>query len=99
MDNILKNTKILKEIEDAINDYYFALDTRQHGGIASIECLEKIQEIMGMEWTQGNELKKRCAIVIKDTNRFLTLYDQRKCVNFKIGKWILRILRKLWIWN
>ena len=46
-------------IKQAIRDYYFALDTRQHGDIAAHKAFSAIQEALGMEWTQGAEAKRR----------------------------------------
>jgi hypothetical protein len=46
-------------IEQAIRDYYFALDNREHGGVAANTALNRIQEILGMRWHQGEEKRRR----------------------------------------
>ena len=43
----------LYEIEKAVNQYYLALDRREHGGLATSKALGKIQDILGMHWEQG----------------------------------------------
>lgn len=43
----------LNRVRDAINEYYAALDNRQHGGVAASNAFEKIQTAMGMHWVPG----------------------------------------------
>lgn len=50
---------ILAEIKGHIRDYYYALDTREHGGVAQSKAFEAIQQAMGMVWNQGVEKKSR----------------------------------------
>lgn len=47
----------LAAVRAAIGDYYHALDTRQHGGLAAGQALDKIQAALGMSWVQGASLK------------------------------------------
>lgn len=42
-------------IEQAIRDYHYALDMRQHGGVAQDRAVNAICNAMGMHWTQGAE--------------------------------------------
>lgn len=49
----------LLEVQRAVRDYHFALDTRQHGGTAAHKALDAIQEALGMPWTQGREARRR----------------------------------------
>jgi hypothetical protein len=49
----------LEEIEKAIADYHYALDTRQHGGEAQDAAFSRIRQALGKHWKQGEELKKR----------------------------------------
>ena len=50
---------VLVEVETAIRDYYFALDSREHGGVAQDRAFRAIQEAMGMRWVQGEEAGRR----------------------------------------
>jgi hypothetical protein len=40
----------LLNIKAAINKYYAALDSRQHGGVAMDEAFREIEAILGMSW-------------------------------------------------
>ncbi|CAN7526531.1 hypothetical protein LJR074_003705 [Acidovorax sp. LjRoot74] len=51
----------LATIEQALRDYYFALDSRQHGGVAADLALNTISQAMGMRWKQGEEAARRAA--------------------------------------
>lgn len=51
----------LATIEQALRDYYFALDSRQHGGVAADLALNAISQAMGMRWKQGEEAARRSA--------------------------------------
>lgn len=51
----------LATIEQALRDYHFALDSRQHGGIAADQALNTIAQAMGMRWKQGEEAARRAA--------------------------------------
>lgn len=47
------DAKLIANIKAGINDYYAALDRREHGGVAMSNAFNKIQEILGMLWKQG----------------------------------------------
>lgn len=49
----------LSEIVSAIRDYHFALDTRQHGGVAANRAISRIEATLEMPWTQGAESARR----------------------------------------
>jgi hypothetical protein len=55
----MTNKQKLEEIEKAIRDYHYALDTRQHGGVAQDVAFNKISQIMGIYWQQGKEYELR----------------------------------------
>lgn len=48
-----------EEIQDVIRDYYYALDCRKHGGVAQNNAFNRIENILGMHWQQGQETKRR----------------------------------------
>jgi chromosome segregation ATPase len=48
--------KQLENITAVINEYYAALDNRQHGGIAQSKAFDKVQNALGMQWIQGSTL-------------------------------------------
>lgn len=47
--------RALEPIRQAIRDYHYALDTRQHGGVAQGKAVRAIEEALGMNWKQGEE--------------------------------------------
>jgi len=49
----------LGAVQTAIRDYHYALDTRQHGGIAAHKAVEAIMQALGMPWDQHAELRRR----------------------------------------
>jgi uncharacterized protein (DUF2461 family) len=49
----------LKEVRQAIADYHFELDSRQHGGVAQNNAFNAICKAVGMYWREGEELKRR----------------------------------------
>lgn len=51
----------LATIEQALRDYHFALDSRQHGGVAADQALGTIAQTMDMRWKQGEEAARRAA--------------------------------------
>lgn len=51
----------LAAIREAVADYHFALDTRQHGGVAQDRAFNVICNALGLHWQQGAELAKRRA--------------------------------------
>lgn len=48
-------------IQQAIRDYHYALDTRQHGGAAADRAFTAIREALGMGWVQGAEARRRAS--------------------------------------
>ena len=59
MNNDLKLALAIASIQKAIRDYHYALDTRQHGGVAQDKALDSICRILDMHWIQGEEKKRR----------------------------------------
>ena len=60
--NVTKpETPELVAIRQAIADYHYALDTRQHGGVAQDHAFNSINSALGTYWRQGAELAKRRA--------------------------------------
>jgi hypothetical protein len=55
----------ISAIEQAIRDYHYTLDTRQHGGLAENHAFHAICNAMGMHWSQGKEVKHRAALAAK----------------------------------
>jgi len=51
----------LAPIRQAIADYHYALDTRQHGGAAMDRALSTIAIMLGMTWFPGSEKARRDA--------------------------------------
>lgn len=62
---VLEDAARLEQIADAIRDYHYALDTRQHAGIAITSAFETISVAMGMSWAQGIEATRRAAMAAK----------------------------------
>jgi len=54
-----KEESTITIIKLAINDYYHALDKREHIGIAADKCLNQIQKILNMQWIPGETLKHK----------------------------------------
>ena len=46
-------------IRKAVADYHYALDTRQHGGVAQDTAFNAICKALGMYWQQGAEKARR----------------------------------------
>ena len=53
------NLLIIKGVRDALRDYHYAMDSRQHGGSAAHAVVYSLQILMGMPWIQGEEKKRR----------------------------------------
>ena len=49
-------------IEAAIRDYHYALDMRQHGGVAQDKAIKAIESALNLHWRQGEELARRKAL-------------------------------------
>lgn len=60
--NMLAASVTRDSVTQAVRDYYFALDTRQHGGVAASTALDAIQKALGLNWVQGAEASARAAI-------------------------------------
>lgn len=62
----------LYEIEKAVKRYYLALDNHEHGYVAATRAFDRVQEILGMCWEQGQmtklleEYPKMAAIYMAD---------------------------------
>ena len=48
-----------EKIRAAINKYYLALDKREHGAVAQNMAFMRIEQILGMCWEPGEQLKKQ----------------------------------------
>jgi hypothetical protein len=51
----------LVAIRQAIRDYHYALDKRQHGAVAADTALGKVSDVLGMQWVQGQESAGRAS--------------------------------------
>lgn len=40
----------LAEVAEAIREYHKALDRREHGSLACHKAIQKIEEILGLQW-------------------------------------------------
>lgn len=49
----------MREVEHAIADYHYALDARQHGGVAAHRAVEAIERALGRQWVRGAEARRR----------------------------------------
>lgn len=43
-------TERLANVDAVIREYHKALDQRKHGAVACHEAVEKIEEILGLQW-------------------------------------------------
>lgn len=59
--NLLAASVAQDAVMQAVRNYYFALDTRQHGGVAASTALDAIQKALGLNWVQGAEASARAA--------------------------------------
>jgi hypothetical protein len=50
---------LAERIATALRDYHYALDMRQHGGVAANQALVAIQQAMELPWIMGKEKTKR----------------------------------------
>lgn len=53
------NARMLDQIREVIRDQHFALDTMKHYRVSMALAIEKIEKILGMEWSQGQEAERR----------------------------------------
>lgn len=68
----------LVAIRQAIRDYHYALDTRQHGVVAADTALGKVSDALGMQWVQGKEAATRASSA---TPAGAAAHHSRECVN------------------
>lgn len=54
-----KDAARLAKITQAIRDYHFALDCREHGGVAMARAWNAICDVLNMDWVQGAESAAR----------------------------------------
>lgn len=59
---IEKAKSISMDTETAIRDYHFALDSREHGGVAQDKAIKAIESALNLPWRQGEELERRKAL-------------------------------------
>lgn len=52
----------LRAIRQAIADYHYALDTRQHAGIAAHRAVDVVQCVLDCFWRRGEEKARRASI-------------------------------------
>lgn len=50
--------KVVSDCKTAMNDYYYALDTRQNGNVAQNRSFDNIESALGMTWIRGETLAK-----------------------------------------
>lgn len=53
------DTELLAEIRQAVREYHFALDSREHGVVAMDRAIDSIQTSLGMHWERGKETDRR----------------------------------------
>jgi hypothetical protein len=46
-------------LRKAVDDYHYALDTRQHGGMVAEQFVAAVKNILDMPWVRGAVLDKR----------------------------------------
>lgn len=47
--------RAMEPVKQAISDYHYALDTRQHGGLAQDRAITAISNALGVQWMSGVE--------------------------------------------
>lgn len=52
----------MRQIRQALEDYHFALDTRQHGGVAGARLVCQLEDALKLHWVEGHEAQRRAAI-------------------------------------
>lgn len=58
----------MEPVRQAVRDYHYALDDRQHGGVAAHKAIYAIEEALGMHWKQGLEASLRADKQDGETN-------------------------------
>jgi len=51
----IQHDHALDQVRQAVRDYHFALDNRQHGCIAADAAINSIETALDMHWKQGQE--------------------------------------------
>ena len=59
---IIRAKEVSAATETAIKDYHFALDSREHGGVAQDKAIKAIESALNLHWRQGEELERRKAL-------------------------------------
>jgi hypothetical protein len=54
-----KTRSKVKQIEQIIKDHYYELDKRNHGLLSITATFKKIENILGLQYKQGEERTKR----------------------------------------
>lgn len=54
--------EIAEAAEAAIRDYHFALDCREHGGVAQDKAIKETKSALHLPWRPGEELELRKAL-------------------------------------
>lgn len=54
-----KSAEKLGKVAQAVRDFHYAMDTRQHGTVAASRALDAVQAALGMNWMQGAEAARR----------------------------------------
>jgi hypothetical protein len=57
-----KHENQIKLITEAIQNYHYALDTRQHAGVAQDRAFNQICIAMGMQWERNAEVERRALL-------------------------------------
>ncbi|BCS54764.1 hypothetical protein [Geobacter sp. SVR] len=60
--DLIRAKEVLAATETAIRDYHFALDSREHGGVAQDKAIKTIEDALNLPWRQGEELERRKAL-------------------------------------
>ncbi|NTX18036.1 hypothetical protein [Burkholderia cepacia] len=64
-----EHVPMIRAIRKAIADYHYALDNRQHGGVAVSNAFDAICKAMGMQWERGKEARRRAEAQSRELNQ------------------------------
>lgn len=64
-----EHVSMIRAIRKAIADYHYALDNRQHGGVAVSNAFDAICKAIGMQWERGKEAKRRAEAQSRELNQ------------------------------
>lgn len=56
-----KGAEKLGKVAQAVRDFHYAMDTRQHGTVAAGRALDAVQTALGMNWVLGAEAARRAS--------------------------------------